>query len=330
MHNHSEIMKGARKNNLLRDLFRIHEFNIFLVLLLIFISLSVLSPEAFLSTGNILNVLNQASITFIMAAGMTLVIILGGIDLSIGYVMSLSGIVVCQLIVNGKWPIGLAIIVTLLIGAIIGAINGIIISKLGIVEFITTLAMMLICHGITYSWTGGYPIINLPMSFTFLGQGKILGVRVPIYVSLVIFIVVNVVLNRTKLGTEFYATGGNKEAARLSGINVDSKKILVHTFCSMCGAMAGILMAARLATGQPNAGDSYSYDVIGGAILGGTSPSGGVGKVYGTLVGVLIFAFIQNGLTIINVNFYMQEIVKGAVILVALAVNAYRSKMMNK
>lgn len=330
MHNKETELKRMQRGRSILNLFQVHEFSIFIVLAVIFVALSISSTDAFLTVSNILNVLNQASITFIMAAGMTLVIILGGIDLSIGYVMSLSGIVVCQLMTQGHLPIWLAIIATLGIGALIGLINGLVISKLGVVEFITTLAMMLICHGVTYSWTGGYPIINLPSEFMFFGQGKVLGVRVPIWIALVVFLVVNVMLNRFKLGTQLYATGGNKEAARLSGINVDRMKIFVHVVCSFCGAMAGILMASRLATGQPNAGDSYSYDVIGGAILGGTSPSGGVGKVYGTLIGVLIFSFITNGLTILNVNFYMQEIIKGGVILVALAINAYRQKKMTR
>lgn len=302
-----------------------HEFTVFLVLILM-VAVFSLATERFMTTANLLTILNLSSLLFIMAVGEMLVVIGGGIDLSIANLMALGGIVCTSMIRDGFHPI-IAILATLAVGALVGIINGVMTAKVGIIPFIVTIAMQLICHGVAYTWTGGYPInFGLPKAFTFLGQGKFLGIPFLVVISVIIYIIFFLLLHKSKYGAHLYAVGGNEEASRLSGINVVGVKIISFVISGLLGAFAGILMAARLGSGQPTAGSTYLNYVIGGAFLGGTSPSGGVGKIYGTLIGVLIFQTISNGLTHLQVNTYAQEIVRGAIILVALTINAFRDR----
>lgn len=313
----------------LKKLMNHHEFTIFVVLLAMVVVFS-LTTERFMTTQNIMSILNLAAIIFIMSVGEMLVIITGGIDLSIANVMSLGGIVCTSMIKNGAHP-AVAVAATIAIGCMVGLINGIMTAKVGVVDFIATLAMQLVCHGVTYTWTGGYPInLGLPDGFLFLGQGTVFGIPFLIIISLVVFLLFYLLLHKCKFGSRLYAMGGNKEASRLSGINVDRVKISAFVISGTLGGIAGVLMAARLGSGQPTAGATYLNYVIGGAILGGTSPSGGVGKIYGTFMGVLIFQTITNGLTHLQVNTYIQEIVRGLIILIALSVNAYRDRKQSK
>lgn len=319
----------AGKKSLLRSIINNHEFTVFIVLVVMMIVFSI-TAERFMTTNNIMSILNLASIMFIMAGGEMLCIITGGIDLSIAAIMALSGIISTSMIRDGA-PTILAVIAPIAAGSLIGLFNGIMTAKVNVVDFIATLAMQLICHGITYTWTGGYPInYGLPDAFLFLGQGKLLGIPMLIIIAFIIYIVLYILLHKCKFGSRLYAFGGNKEASRLSGINVDRVKISSFVISGTLGGLAGVLMAARLGSGQPTAGSTYLNYVIGGAILGGTSPSGGVGKIYGTLMGVIIFQTITNGLTHLQVNSYVQEIVRGATILLALAINAYREKQQSK
>ena len=312
-----------------RRLMNTHEFIVLMVLVALFVVFSI-AAKRFLTIDNILSILNLAAIMFIMAVGEMLVIITGGIDLSVAAIMALGGIVSTSMIMNGlPWP--LAVIVPILIGMVIGLVNGLMTAKVGVVDFIATLAMQLICHGITYTWTGGYPInYGLPDGFLFLGQGSVFGVPMLIIISLVVLVIFFILLHKCKFGSRLYAMGGNKEASRLSGVNVDRVKISAFVISGTLGGLAGVLMAARLGSGQPSAGATYLNYVIGGAILGGTSPSGGIGKIYGTFIGVIIFQTITNGLTHLQVNSYIQEIVRGAVILLALTINAMRERRQSR
>lgn len=324
-----ETTGQEKKRSIFGSIINNHEFTVFVVLVVMFIVFSV-SADRFPTTDNIMSILNLSSIMFIMAAGEMLCIITGGIDLSVAAIMALGGIISTSMIRNGA-PTVVAVVAPIAVGALIGLINGIMTAKVGVVDFIATLAMQLICHGITYTWTGGYPInYGLPKSFLFLGQGKVLGIPMLIVIALVVFVIFYVLLHKCKFGSRLYAYGGNREASRLSGINVDRVKISSFVISGTLGGLAGVLMAARLGSGQPTAGSTYLNYVIGGAILGGTSPSGGVGKIYGTFMGVIIFQTITNGLTHLQVNSYVQEIVRGAIILLALAINAYRVKQQSK
>lgn len=314
----------ARRSSL-KALVNNHEVTVLLVLIIMVVVFSF-AAENFMKTANILSILNLTSIMFIMSVGEMLVIISGGIDLSVANMMALGGIVCTSMIKHGTHFV-LAIFATLLVGVIVGLINGLMTAKVGVVDFIATIAMQLILHGITYTWTGGYPInLGLPKGFTFLGQGSLFGIPFLVIIALIVFVIFYLLLHKCTFGSRLYAIGGNKEASRLSGINVDLTKIVSFTLSGVLGALAGVLMAARLGSGQPTAGATYLNYVIGGAILGGTSPSGGVGKIYGTFIGVLIFQTITNGLTHLQVNSYAQEIVRGAIILLALAINAIRER----
>ncbi|MCI8464410.1 MAG: ABC transporter permease [Lachnospiraceae bacterium] len=303
-----------------------HEFTIAIFLVFMIVVFSIVT-DTFLSVTNILNIFNLTSITFIMAAGMTLVMICGGIDLSVAAIMTLSGIISTSMIASGM-NMWLVILFTIGVGILAGLINGIMTAKIGIVDFIATLAMQLVCHGITFTWTGGYPIFeNLTDRFKFWGQGRVFGIPFLVILALAVFVIVHILLSKCRFGSRLYATGGNKEASRLSGINVSRVKIMTFVVSGGLAAFAGILMASRLGSGQPTAGETSLNDVIGSTILGGTSPSGGIGKVYGTLMGAIIFTVITNGLTHLQVNSYVQEIVRGVIILLALALNAYRERL---
>ena len=313
------------RKSLLKQLMNNHEFTVLMVLIAMVIVFSI-ATKRFMTVQNILSILNLASIMFIMAVGEMLVIISGGIDLSVANMMALGGIICTSMIRTGS-PFMLAILVTLCAGVICGLVNGLMTSRVGVVDFIATLAMQLILHGITYTWTGGYPInTGLPDGFVALGQGTVLGIPALVIFAAIVFVVFYVLLHKCRFGSRLYAVGGNREAARLSGVNVAQIRTTVFVCSGILGALAGVLMAARLSSGQPTAGATYLNYVIGGAILGGTSPSGGVGKIVGTLMGVIIFQTITNGLTHLQVNSYVQEIVRGMIILLALSINAIRAR----
>ncbi|MCD2493743.1 ABC transporter permease [Lacrimispora sp. NSJ-141] len=326
MKKETEEKRGSSSQKTIALIVNNHEFTIAAFLILMIIVFSVVT-DTFLSVKNVLNILNLTSITFIMAAGMTLVMICGGIDLSVAAIMTLAGIISTSLIAKGL-NLWLVIFLTIMVGVMAGTVNGIMTAKIGIVDFIATLAMQLVCHGITFTWTGGYPIFeNLTGEFKFWGQGRVLGIPFLVILALIVFVVIHILLSKCRFGSKLYATGGNREASRLSGINVVKMKVMTFVISGGLAAFAGILMASRLGSGQPTAGETSLNDVIGSTILGGTSPNGGVGKVYGTLMGAIIFTVITNGLTHLQVNSYVQEIVRGIIILLALALNSYRERL---
>jgi len=302
-----------------------HEIGIFLALIVLMTIFSFYS-DTFLTLNNLLNIANQVSMVFIIAVGMTIIIILGGIDLSAGYTAGLAGMVTAGFLSKG-WNIPIAILVGICVGAFIGMFNGLVITKVGITDFIVTLATMSAAHGLIFAYTGGYPIYkDIPKSFFIIGQGRIWGIPVPVILVLIVFIIGFLLLSRFKLGTYIYATGGNKEAARLSGISVDKVKIIGYIISGVSASIAGIIMSSRLGSGQPTAGDTFLFDAIGATVLGGTNLAGGEGTLTGTLIGVCIIGVISNGLTLFNVPFYYQEVIKGLIIILAVAYNSFRSK----
>jgi ribose transport system permease protein len=286
-------------------------------LLVIIIIISILSPN-FLSLNNILNVLRQVSINALIAFGMTFVILTGGIDLSVGSILALTGAVTAGLMSSGVDPI-LAMMIGLLLGATLGAINGLIIAKGKVAPFIATLATMTIYRGVTLVYTEGRPISGLgdSVTFQFLGKGYFLGLPIPVVTMIISFIVLYFILKKTTFGRRVYAVGGNEEASILSGINADRIKIYVYALTGLLAALAALILTSRLNSAQPTAGNMFELDAIAAVVLGGTSLTGGRGWIVGTLIGALIIGVLNNGLNLIGVSSFFQQVVKGAVILLA-------------
>ena len=292
--------------------------------LIVFSIIVAFINQRFMTTSNILNILRQTSINSIIAAGMTFVIITGGIDLSVGSTLALSGAVVAFLIASGMNPI-IAILLALLAGAFIGAFNGVIISKGKLQPFIVTLAMMTIVRGITLVFTEGKPInAGYEKNAEFLsnlGNGYFLGIPIPIIIMIIVFIAGFYILTQTTIGRYVYSLGGNEEATKLSGVNTDKVKIFVYAISGLLAALAGVIITARLSSAQPTAGSGYELDAIAAVVLGGTSLAGGVGSIIGTIIGALIIGVLNNALNLMDVSSYYQMLAKGVVILIAVLID---------
>lgn len=287
-----------------------------------------LSPH-FLTTANILNVSLQTSITAIIAAGMTLVILTAGIDLSVGALVAFTGVVatsVLQLELPFSLSLPLAVAVGFSIGAASGVLAGLFVTKFNITPFIVTLALMTIWRGAAYMYTGGRPVWGLPEAFGFLGSGRVFGIPVPTVIMITVYVATYVVLTHTRFGRHVYAVGGNKEAARLSGINTSRTLMQVYIMCGVLAALSGILLASRMNSGQPNAGLMYELDVIAAVVVGGTSLFGGRGSIIGTFVGAMLIGVLRNGLNLLDVDSYVQMVVLGVVILLAVMLDQIRKR----
>lgn len=295
----------------------------FLGLALIVLVLSVINQD-FLTILNIFNVLRQISINALLAFGMTFVILTGGIDLSVGSILALSGAITAGMMADGM-DTGLAVFVGLSAGTLMGACNGIMISKGKLAPFIATLATMTVFRGLTLVYTEGIPITGLHDEFALLGRGYFLGVPTPILWMLISFVILYVVLKYSTFGRHVYALGGNEEATRLSGINTNKVKILVYSISGLLAAVGGVILTSRLNSAQPTAGVSYELDAIAAVVLGGTSLSGGKGWIVGTLIGAMIIGFLDNGLNLLNVSSFYQQVVKGGVILIAVLLDRSKS-----
>ena len=276
----------------------------------------------FLTTNNIMNVLRQVSTNLIIACGMTMVIILGGIDLSVGSIVGLSGCVTAMLIAYNHWPIAAAVCMGIFMGVLSGAFNGFVISKTTIPPFIVTLAMMNIARGACYVYTNAQPIRVMSDEFNFIGSGYIADViPIPVLYLIAVVAISSFIMNRTRLGRHIYAVGGNPTAARFSGIKNGRVLFFAFLFSGIMSAISGIVLASRMFSGQPTAGQAFEMDAIAAVVLGGTSMAGGVGKIGGTVIGALIIGVLNNGLNLLNINSFWQFIVKGVVILIAVYVD---------
>ncbi len=289
-------------------------YGILLSLICICIILSVTTPN-FFSAQNLLIVLRQVSINGILAIGVTFVIIAGGIDLSLGSVIALTGVVAASFAHPETFPLIVPLLLALLTGMIVGTVNGLTITLGKVAPFIVTLGMMTIARGLALVFSNGRPVTNLSPSFNFIGGGDLLGIPVPILLFALIIGVAIIILNKTRLGRYIYAVGGNETAARASGIRVNRVKLFAYIICSTLAALAGIVLASRITTGQPNAGIAYELDAIAAVVIGGTSLLGGKGSITGTVIGVLIIGVINNGLDLLNVSSYYQQIIKGIIII---------------
>ncbi|XJZ27053.1 ABC transporter permease [Bacillota bacterium Lsc_1132] len=286
-------------------------------LILIIVILSIVSSN-FLTLDNVFNVLRQVSINALIAFGMTFIILTGGIDLSVGSILALSSAITAGMLARGMDPI-LAMLIGLASGGVMGAINGLFITKGRVAPFIATLATMTIYRGLTLVYTDGRPITGLSNHtlFEMIGRGYVGWVPVPVIWMLVCYVILYLILKKTTFGRRIYAIGGNEEAAILSGIRANRVKLWIYSITGMLSALAGIILASRLNSAQPTAGTSYELDAIASVVLGGTSLSGGRGWIFGTLVGALIIGVLNNGLNLMNVSSFYQQVVKGGVILLA-------------
>jgi ribose transport system permease protein len=288
-------------------------------LLALALVLWALTPH-FLTISNLLNIAEQATIIAIIAVGMTYVIITGGIDLSVGSVLAFAGVVMASVLHSGL-PLPLALIVGLAAGLLCGVVNGLLITVGRLPPFIATLGMMSVARGAALMFTEGRPISGFSESFRSLATGEVLRVPAPVIIMIGVYVIAHFVLRRTKLGRYTYAIGGNEEAALLSGINVKLYKTMVYGIAGLLSGLAAILLTARLNSAQPIAGMSYELDAIAATVIGGTSLLGGEGTVVGTLIGALIMAVLRNGLNLLGVSSFIQQIVIGTVIIVAVLID---------
>ena len=306
----------------------IQKFGIAIALLIEVIIFALLSPY-FFSSENFLNVSLQISITAIIAVGMTLVILTAGIDLSVGALVAFTGVVATSILkFDVPFPIALtfALCGGLLVGAASGALAGIFTTRFNITPFIVTLALMTIWRGASYIVTDGRPVWGLPDQFAVLGSGRMLAVPIPTLIMILVYITAHIVLTRTPFGRYVYAVGGNREAARLSGINTNAVLVKVYIICGALASLSGILLASRMNSGQPNAGLMYELDVIAAVVVGGTSLFGGRGSVIGTFLGAMLIGILRNGLNLLNVNSYVQQVMVGVVILLAVLIDNFNKK----
>lgn len=283
------------------------------------------TTDDFLSTANLINIARQVSINAIIAVGMTCVILSGGIDLSVGAVMALTGTLTAGLMVAGI-PAEFSIFIGLAAGVLFGTANGFFVAYAKMPPIIVTLATMGIARGLALIYTGGYPVGGLPDWFEFFGRGSVFGIQMPILIVMMIFVLAYIVLDHTPIGRYIYAIGGNEEATRLSGVRVPRYKLVVYAISGLTAAIAGLVLTSRLMSGQPNAGVSFELDAIAAVVMGGTSINGGRGSIIGTLVGALMLGVLNNGLNMMGVSPYLQNIIKGLIILLAIYISRSSSK----
>jgi len=319
-------MIAIQKNNTL-NLARLQSLIALVVLCIIIAILS----DKFLTMDNGWNVLRQISVNICISVGMTLIVLTAGIDLSVGSVLALCGAITAGLLKNGiKIPaldlfIGFTLLGSLLAGVLaggaLGLFNGFVITKFKVPPFVSTLAMLTIARGLTMLWTQGHPISNLGSSFSMIGTGWLLGIPVPVWIAGVVVLLAIFITRQTRLGRYIYAIGGNENAAVLSGISINKVKLIVYGIAGALAAVGGIMVTSRLDSAQPNAGTGYELDAIAAVVIGGTSLSGGKGSIGGTVMGAVIIGVLNNGLVLLNVSPFWQQVVKGAVILIAVIID---------
>jgi ribose transport system permease protein len=282
--------------------------------------LTALTPH-FLTVSNLLNVMEQTSINAVIAVGMTFVILSGGIDLSVGSLVALSGVVLATVLQAGA-PLPVALLAGLLAGALCGLLNGSLVTLGRLPPFIATLGMMSVARGAALLFTDGRPVSGFPPGFRSLATGRVLLVPVPVLVTLAVYVLAHLVLTRTRFGRYVYAIGGNEEATRLSGVSVRFHKTMVYALSGLVSGLAAAILTARLNSAQPIAGIMYELDAIAATVIGGTSLLGGQGRVTGTLVGALIMGVLRNGLNLLGISSFLQQVVIGLVIVGAVLLDS--------
>jgi inositol transport system permease protein len=294
----------------------ISRYGIYIIFLVIFLVLSI-ANQAFFTPSNLLNILKQASTVAVIAIGQTLCLITGGMDLSSGSIMALAGVTSAMFGLADKTNMPAAFLTAILVGMLCGFINGLIVSKGRVPAFIATLGMQQAARGMALLVTNATPVFGLSAAYIFMGSGKILGIPMLVIIMVAVVIVTAFILNKTKFGRHVYAVGGNEQSAHVSGIRVQRVKLIVYTAAGALAGLGGIMLAGRIQSGTPTMGEGYELDAIAGAVIGGVSTSGGVGTIYGAVIGSLLMAMISNGLDLMNVSAYYQQIIKGIIIVLA-------------
>lgn len=300
---------------------------ILMVLVLITVFFSIISKN-FLTADNIISVMRQISNNIFLALGMTMVIILGGIDLSVGAIVAMTGTLTVGMIVTNGVPMPIAIFVGLLAGTLVGVFNGIIVSTFKLPAFIVTLATMNIAKGIAYIYSNGRSTRITDPVFEKIGTMQLFNfLPLPVVYMVILIVVASFIMNKTRYGTYIYAVGGNRESAKLSGISIRKVELMVFTFSGLMAAFAGLVLSSRMYSGQPSAGDGYEMDAIAACVLGGVSMSGGVGKISGTVIGAIVIGVISNGLNLMAVSSFWQLVVKGFIILAAVIIDSRKGSL---
>lgn len=297
----------------------IFTYGILIFLIVLFIVLSITSPY-FLTIDNLTKVLRQVAVVGIVTVSMTMVILTGGIDLSVGSMLGLTSVILAKLMVSGL-SIPIAIMITLIFGMILGLFNGFLINKIKISPLISTLGTMTIYSGITYIITGGGSIFGFPKAFEFIGQGYILGIPVPIIILVITYAIGFFILNNTRFGRYIYGIGANEKASILSGVDVIKIKYAVYILSGLLSSIASVVMLSRINSALPNTGTGLEFDVVTAVVLGGVSVNGGEGRLQGVIIGLLIIGILSNGMILLGVGEYFQTVVKGVVLLTAVGID---------
>ncbi len=300
------------------------QVGILVVLAGLVVFMALVAPN-FTRLDNLLNILRAISINAILAAGMTFVILTGGIDLSVGSTVAVSGVVAVLAAISGI-PAPFALLIGVGAGALCGLVNGALSAYLALAPFIVTLGTMTFLRGLAYTLTEGRPIVSSSLSFKALGSGYFLGIPIPVYVMIVVYIAAWYALERTRFGRHVYAVGGNPTAARLAGVKVNRVLTSVYVIAGACAGLAGLIFAARVISAQPTAGEGYELDAIAAVVLGGTALAGGRGRIIGTLIGSIILGVLTTGLILLNVPFFTQLLIKGAVIIFAVSIDSLKQR----
>ena len=314
----------------------LNKYTLEIILLIIFIALTIMSP-GFLTPGNLLNILRNISLQGVIAFGMTMVIIAGEIDLSIGSTVGLTGVIIAlttgllaKLGIPMNYGVLAGIALSIIVSIIIGLFNGWLLTYFKMPSFIITLGMMAVLFGVAAVLSKGFPVTTLPEWYNKIGAGQIFSIPIPAIILLIIFAIVYIIMNHTKFGRSVYAVGGNPEAARLSGINVKRVKLTVMVYVQVLAALGGIIVSSQVMAGSQTFGRGWELIVISSVIIGGVSLFGGIGRVWGTLIGLIFLGVIINGMTLLNINEYIQYIVRGSLIIVAVLINALQVKTTKK
>lgn len=314
-----------KKNNFVKQIFKSKEIGIILILIVLSVLIQIRNP-IFLTYSNIIDVFRNTSYTLIIAVGMTFVLIAKGLDLSVGSLMALGGLIGSLAMFNGV-PIPIAVLLGMLVGAGFGVINAFCIVKLNIPAMISTLGSMYMARGLVLVVTKGSPVFPLPESFGQFGKGYLAGVPYVVVIALVLSVAAHIVLTNTTYGRKVYAIGGNPETAKFAGINVAMVTASCYVISGVLAALSGILTAARMGSGQPSIGDGTEMTVITAVIIGGTSLNGGAGTILGTVLGALLMNVLSSGMNLVGISAYWQKFVMGLIIIVAVGMDMYqRSK----
>lgn len=304
-------------------------FTIFLVLFGMCVVLAFAAP-VFLTSKNVLTVARSFSYIAIMAIGEGMVILIGGIDLSVGSVLGLGGTITALSMTSLGIPVFPSILLGIAGCVLVGAINGFFVIKFKLPPFIATLGMLSIARSACHILSGSYPILNMPTSYLFLGQGYIAGIPFPVWLMVIIAVIISIFLNKTVTGRRIYAVGGNEQATRFSGVNTNKIKLLVYILSAGLAGFAGIVLTAKMGAGQSSTGTAYELDAIGAVIIGGASMSGGSGTVFGTVIGAAIMGVIKNALVLLSVDTFWQQLITGVIIIVAVSLDQFRKSSMQR